>query len=137
MDILFPLFGMAAITFMTMFRLAYLRYGAVARRELDPRYYRVYQGEGEPEKVAANSRHLSNLFESPVLFYVVVIVIFVTGVSSSALVTLAWIYVLIRAIHTWIHLGSNVIIWRFRVFALSVAVLLSMWIVLGVRLLAL
>ena len=134
MNILFPLFGMAAITFITMFRLAYLRTGAVARRELDPRYYRVYQGDGEPEKIAANTRHLSNLFESPVLFYVAVIVAFVTDVSSSALVALAWIYVVIRAVHSWIHLGSNIVIWRFRVFGMSVTVLLIMWIMLGVRL---
>ena len=137
MDILFPIFGMAAITFLTMFRLAYLRTGAVARRELDPRYYRVYQGGGEPERVAANTRHLSNLFETPVLFYVVVILIFVTGLSSPALVALAWLYVVIRALHAWVHLGSNVVKWRFRVFGLSVTVLLFMWIMLGVRLLSL
>ena len=137
MDILFPLFGMAAITFLTVLRLGYLRFRAASRREVDLRYYRVYQGDGEPEAIAATSRHLVNLFELPVLFYVVVVVIFVTGVSSTSLVALAWTYVAVRAIHTWIHLGSNVVIWRFRVFVLSTAVLITMWIMLGLRLLSL
>lgn len=137
MEIIFPLFGMAALTFFTMFRLAFLRYGAVSRRELDPRYYRVYQGDGEPEKIAANSRHLSNLYESPVLFYVVVIAVFATGTVTATLVALAWSYVALRVAHAWIHLGPNVITWRFRVFVLSVLVLLAMWILFAVRLLAL
>ena len=136
MDILFPLSGMVAITFVTLFRLAYLRFTAASRKELDPNYYRVYQGEGEPEKIAAAARHLTNLFETPVLFYLVVVVIFAAGLSSPAFVTLAWCYVAFRAVHCWIHLGANVVIWRFRVFLLSIITLLTIWIMLGVRLLA-
>lgn len=136
MDILFPTFGMVAITAVTLFRLAYLRFKAAAAREVDVSYYRVYQGKGEPERVAAVSRHLMNLFETPVLFYIVAILIFVTGTTSAALVTLAWLYVTLRAVHCWIHLGANVVIWRFRVFVLSLAVLLVMWGVLAIRLLA-
>jgi hypothetical protein len=137
MDILFPIFGMVAITAATLFRLAYLRFAAAANREVDVRYYRVYQGEGEPERVAAASRHLVNLFETPLLFYVATILVYITDTTSAALVTLAWIYVALRALHCWIHLGANVVIWRFRVFVLSFAVLLVMWVMLAIRLLAL
>lgn len=136
MEILFPLLGMVAITLVTLFRLAYLRFAAASRREVDPRYYRAYQGDAEPEKIAATARHLTNLFETPVLFYLVVVVIFVTGLASPALVTLAWLYVASRAAHCWIHLGANVVIWRFRVFLLSIITLVAMWIMLAVGLLS-
>jgi hypothetical protein len=136
MDILFPIFGMVAITAATLFRLAYLRFAAAANREVDVRYYRVYQGEGEPERVAAASRHLVNLFETPVLFYVAAILVYITETTSPAIVTIAWAYVALRAVHCWIHLGTNVVIWRFRVFVMSFAVLLVMWVMLAIRLLA-
>jgi hypothetical protein len=37
-------------------------------------------------------------------------------------------------VHSAIHLGSNRVRWRFRVFAASWAVLLAFWVVLGIEL---
>lgn len=132
MQILYPLFGMVLLTAIALFRLGYLRYTAVAGREVDPAFYKTYQGSGEPDRIAATSRHVVNLFETPVLFYVAVLLAFQLGMTGALLVTLAWVYVGLRAIHSWIHLTSNVVIWRFRIFIMSWLTLLCMWIVLAV-----
>lgn len=134
MPILYPMFALFALTAFLVFRLAFLRTGAVKRREVDWRYYVAYQGFEEPERLRVASRHVANLFEAPVLFYAVCLTIYVTGQTSPLLVALAWFYVLLRFVHSYVHLGSNVLIMRFRVFALSWLTLIALWVTLAVRL---
>lgn len=130
MQILFPLFALFGLTLIVAMRLGYLRYSAVAKREVDIRYFKSYDSFDEPENLRIASRHLINLLEMPMLFYVVCILIYVTAQNSALLVALAWAYVAARLVHTFIHLGSNIVLWRFRVFGLSILILTSMWVVL-------
>jgi hypothetical protein len=77
------------------------------------------------------SRNLSNLYEMPTLFYAGVAIAFAAGESGPLLVALAWVYVALRAAHSVIHLRWNRVRWRFRVFAVSWAVLIAFWAALG------
>lgn len=124
-NVLFPVFAMLALTLGVAVRLGIARYGAVARREVDGRYYEAYQGE-EPRHLRVLSRHFSNLLETPPLFYVACIIAYVTDQQSLLIVGLAWAYVTLRLVHTFIHLGRNVVILRFQVFVLSLVVLAVM-----------
>ena len=134
MQILAPMFALFALTAVLVFRLAFLRLGAVRRREVDWRYYLSYRGAEEPEVLRVASRHIVNLFEAPLLFYVVCITTYVTGQTSTLLVVLAWAYVLLRVAHSYVHLTSNVLTLRFRVFGMSWLVLVALWAVLGFHL---
>jgi hypothetical protein len=134
MQILWPAFALFALTMFAVFRLGMMRWRAVIRREVDPRYYRIFRGDGEPEEVAVISRHVRNLFEMPTLFYAGTAIAFAAGQSGPALVTLGWGYVGLRLLHSFIHLGPNDVLWRFRVFALSWLVLMAYWAVLAVAL---
>ena len=49
MEILWPAFALFALTTAVVFRLASLRWRAVRRRQVDPRFYKIYRGDGEPE----------------------------------------------------------------------------------------
>lgn len=129
MNILLPVFAMFLLTAFCVFRLGYLRYTAVRRGEIDPRFFRSYRGDEEPEKLRVHSRHVVNLFETPVLFYVIAIIAFVTGQGGIVPLALAWAYVLLRLGHTWIHLTSNNVLFRFRVFGLSLIVLVLLWLI--------
>lgn len=135
MHIFYPVVAMVALTAVAIFRLGYLRFNGVRNRQVDPRFYRTYQGEGEPEAIAVVSRHVVNLFETPVLFYVGVIVAYLSGQTGVLITALAWIYVAARATHSFIHLTRNTVLWRFRVFIFSWIVLLSMWILITIGLL--
>ena len=127
MNILFPIFAMAALTLFCLLRLGQLRYVAVRRGEVDPRYFLIYRGYEEPERLAVYSRHVVNHFETPVLFYVICITAFVTGQAGPITIAMAWAYVALRYLHSFIHLGSNTVINRFRVFILSITVLVALW----------
>ena len=134
MAILWPAFALFALTTAVIFRLAALRWRAVRRRQVDPRFYKIYRGDGEPEEVAAVSRHLVNLYEAPTLFYAATAIAFAAGIAAMPLVALGWTYVGLRFVHSGVHLGSNDVLWRFRVFALSWLALVAYWAVLAMEL---
>jgi hypothetical protein len=50
------------------------------------------------------------------------------------LVACAWLYVALRYVHTWIHLTSNDVLLRFRIYFGSGLVLVVMWASLFVQL---
>lgn len=127
MTILLPAFAMFLLTAFCVFRLGYLRFAAVRRGDVDFRYFRLYRGYEEPEKLAVHSRHVVNLFETPVLFYVIVIIAFATAQSGMLPLVLAWLYVVLRAGHTLVHLTSNNVLVRFRLFASSMLALVLLW----------
>lgn len=76
---------------------------------------------------------LSNQFELPVLFHVVCLALHVTGGDGAWAVALAWLFVLSRYVHAFIHVTSNRIRYRQPVFTLGFVVLIALWAMLGVR----
>lgn len=135
MEILYPVFAMVALTAIAAGRLAYLRITAVRSRQISIGFFRAFTGHEEPAKLIIASRQLRNLFEMPVLFYASVVMVYVTGATSTTLVLLAWGYVALRYVHTAIHLGANNVIHRFWAYAASCLVLAVLWVMFGVRLL--
>ncbi len=131
MSIVWPAFALAALSFAVVIRLARQRFAAAYGGRVDPRYYKVFRGESDPEEVAATARNLSNLYEMPTLFYAGVAIAFAAGLSGTLLDSLAWAYVALRVLHTAIHLTSNKLRWRFRAFAASMFVLIAFLAALG------
>ncbi len=134
MEIIYPVFAMFALTIFVAFRLAYLRFTGASSGQINPRFFKTYRGYEEPDHLRVMSRHLINLYEMPVLFYVAGILILQTGQTGVLTLSLAWAYVGLRYIHSYIHLSSNKLMHRFRVFALSSFVLIALWLTLFIRL---
>jgi hypothetical protein len=132
--ILYPVFAMFFLVAGVLARMARLRFGAVGSGEVPVKYYRAYQGADEPEHLRVITRHFINLFEVPVLFYVVVILTYITGQVSYWMVGCAWAYVAARYVHSYVHLTSNNVLTRFRVFIASGLILLVLWVSLLVKL---
>lgn len=76
-----------------------------------------------------------NLFEMPVLFYLALGVAFATSQVSPPVLGLAWGYVALRALHSWIHCGRNRVVHRFYAFLASNLLLWALWGVLAAGLL--
>ena len=91
-------------------------------------YFRVFQGSPEPEFAAKPARHFTNLFEAPTIFYAGCVTAMVAGVTGTAVVVLAWGYVAMRYLHTFIHLGSNRVRYRMRAYFASWLFLVALWI---------
>jgi len=103
-------------------RLKAARSGAV-----DYRIFKVYRNkQNMPDTMLKMSNHYDNLMTMPVLFYLIVTVIYVTENVDSAFIILAWIYVATRLVHSFIHLGQNHPLKRFFAFGIGVIVLLAM-----------
>lgn len=133
--ILYPVFALVLLVVLVFLRLRSLRFAAVRTREVDVRFYRTFQDGVEPDRMRVVTRNFINLFEVPILFYVVVLMIYVTRNVTTWLVACAWTYVALRWVHTGIHLTSNNVIARFTAYFLSGAVLVVMWATLLVQLL--
>ena len=114
---------------LTLFRLARLRLGAINRREIRISHYQRYREDGgETDQMLFTSRNLVNIFEVPVLFFVVCILIYVTANVDMYYVLLAWVYVLGRYVHTYIHVTSNDVRQRFFVYMATNFVMLAIWV---------
>jgi hypothetical protein len=129
MELFYPVMLLIFHTLFIFGYMGYRRYSAVMQKKADPEYYKLYVGE-EPAELRVVSRHVSNLLETPPIFYLGVIIAFVTGQTGTALLVLAWCYVALRLVHSAVHLGANVVLWRFRVFVLSVFVMMAFFAVI-------
>jgi hypothetical protein len=70
--ILYPTFALFFLVTLVFLRMRSLRFAAVRRNEVSVKYYRAFTGDEEPEEIRVVTRNFINLFEVPVLFYVVV-----------------------------------------------------------------
>lgn len=135
MNILLPAFALFALTMFVQFRLGAMRYKAVKNGEINPRFYRTYEGFEEPPKLRQYSRHLINLYEAPILFYAIILIAYVTAQSGVLPTALAWLYVASRYVHSYVHLGGNRVPRRFQAFIASLAILITLWVVVLIGLL--
>lgn len=130
--LVYPMLAMVLMTFGVSVALFRARVRSVRQGQVPSSYFRLMQGAPEPESVAKPTRHLVNLFETPVLFYAGCLAAMVAGIADAVALGLAWTYVAIRVLHAWVHLGSNRLRMRIRAFALSWLCLLVFWLYIGV-----
>jgi hypothetical protein len=131
-SLIFPMLAMVLLTFGVAVVLFRSRLRAVREGHTPVSYFRLLQGSQEPEFLAKPTRHWINLFETPVLFYAGCLAAMVAGIHDAVVVGLAWAYVLARLLHAWVHLGSNRVRIRLRVFTVGWICLLALWIYIGV-----
>ncbi|GGH17999.1 hypothetical protein GCM10007036_19880 [Alsobacter metallidurans] len=134
MPLLYPVLAQVLLTFVVLFATGSARFKALRERRVKIGAIAV-ANEGWPEDVRKFSNNYANQFETPVLFYVLCgIAIFIRATDILMLV-LAWLFVVTRVLHAFIHTGSNDVQTRFRVFLAGVAVLIIMWALIVLRLL--
>ena len=130
--ILAPLFVLVALTFVLLFWTGNVRVAAVRRGDIHPRDVALREPNwGKRETQIANA--YQNQLELPVLFYVLTILAIVTRHADLVFVLLAWVFVVLRLIHVYVHVTSNSLSRRFAAFAASAIVLTIMWAIFMVR----
>ena len=77
----------------------------------------------------------NHLTEQPTLFYAICIVLALAGAGDGLNAMLAWIYVALRILHSLVQGTTNIIKYRFTLFALSTVALLMLTIHAGMALL--
>lgn len=79
-----------------------------------------------PARLAA--ANFSNQFESPVLFFVLLLIAMHVGATSYVMAALAWLFVATRVVHTLIHIGPNKLPVRGAVYGVGFLALIGLWI---------
>ncbi|WP_373492075.1 MAPEG family protein [Parasphingorhabdus sp.] len=72
-----------------------------------------------PPEVQWKAHNYNHLLAEPTLFYAICVVLILADQEYGLNLTLAWIYVVLRVLHSIIQITSNRVIYRFSLFALS------------------
>ena len=126
--ILWPMAAMAVLTFVVLSLVPLFRAGDVAAGRLGPGDFRMGESDRVPDATRLYNRNYMNLLELPVLFYVVCLIVFVTGTGTAVKVDLAWAFVGFRALHTLVHLTINRVLLRLTLFSTATFILMVLWI---------
>lgn len=127
-DIFLPVCALAGLTFVVLMNVPIRRFASAFKGQTSRDDYKYGESARVPPDVSIPNRNLMNLLEMPILFYVVAVSLFVTQGVNQNLMTLAWIYVGLRAAHSLVHLTFNNVMVRLVFYAASNIVLASMWV---------
>ncbi|MDX1498784.1 MAG: MAPEG family protein [Woeseiaceae bacterium] len=134
--LVWPMLAQVALTAAVWVRLYVLRIAEMRRRRIDPQKVSLIGAKRELLEDTRGSDNFGNLFEVPVLFYAACLAAGMAGLESSLFVALAWLFVMLRAIHSLIHTTYNRVMHRFSVHVASTVTAFLMWLVLAAELVA-
>ena len=75
------------------------------------------------ERVQVVGNNLVNLFELPVIFYGLTLIVAVAGIADEWFIRGAWAFVGLRALHSVVHCTYNKVMHRFMVYVASSVIL--------------
>lgn len=105
------------------------RLKAVKAKEINPAYFKTYDGGAYdvPHDLRVISNHYNLSFQMPLLFIITGVLIISLKLVNPLFTVLAWLFVIFKAAHTYIHLGKNYVPHRYTIFGLCCFVLALMW----------
>lgn len=125
--IFLPAFAMVALTIVVWLRMFFVRVGQMKRERIHPQAVATSAqalARLTDSRVADNFR---NLFELPVLFYLAICVAAIAGLATTTTLVLAWLFVLLRVVHSAIQCSYNKVMHRFRAYLAGGIVLWLLW----------
>ena len=128
-----PMGTLALLTFSVLILIPIRRFRAGALGQVTAEDFKFGESAAVPGHVSIANRNYMNLLELPMLFYVSSVMFFVTGKVDTIVVSMAWVYVGLRSIHSLIHLTYNKVRHRLIPFVMSNVVLVAYWVLFFVR----
>ncbi|MBC7831122.1 MAG: MAPEG family protein [Hyphomicrobium sp.] len=133
-DLLLPVFVQVGLTFFIMFWMGILRRRALSSGAVQPSDIALREPKW-PTRALQVANNFQNQLELPMLFYVLVAFILITSTNSLIFVILAWVFVLARLVHAYIHTGSNELYSRSAAIGVAAIALVAMWVIFAIRIL--
>ena len=133
--IFYPILVMVLLTLLIYVRLIKVKIREIKAGNVDMERRGLHE-DAWGEAVLQINNNIRNQFELPVLFYVVCGALWALGGVGILTLAAAWLFVLSRIAHAWVHLTSNYIPNRRRLFTvgwwiLVFMVLLAFWKLIG------
>ena len=117
--ILWPLVAQVILVMLLFVRLGQVKDRARAAGAIDLERTAL-DNDAWPDDCRQVANNIRNQFQVPVLFFVLVLALHSLGAVDIYALVFAWIFVATRVMHSYIHIGSNFVPARTRVFKLSV-----------------
>lgn len=127
-----PAFALVLLTMAVMLRMLTSRIAEMKANKIHPQSIATSIALAAKMPDTRASDNFRNLFETPVLFYAAMLFAQATPQAGQILLGLAWLYVVLRVVHSIIQCSYNKVMHRFYVFFTSVGVLLAIWIMLAI-----
>ena len=124
--IFMPAFALMLWTFLVLVQVPIRRFAAFFAHRASAEDFRYGDSPQVPPDVALPNRIFMNLVEVPVLFYALTLIAFVTGNVNQVTVSLCWVYVFLRFVHSLVYFTYNHPVHRFAVFAISNLVIIAL-----------
>lgn len=126
--LLYPMFVMVVLTFVIACIAVKARFTSVKNKTVRASYYRLMNGQEIPDVITKTTRNFNNQFEVPTLFYVVCSLYIFWDINSYFALIIAWLFVILRIIHSYIHLTYNHVLHRMLAFWFSLLCVMGLWI---------
>jgi hypothetical protein len=127
--ILWPTFALVALIFSVVMAMATKRFAYM--KTSPPRRENFVSSQAQKAYFApidSPASNLANLFEMPVLFFALVPLLLIFRHADHIQVGLAWLFVALRALHSFIHVTEGRALLRFRAYLASCIILSAMWV---------
>ena len=132
--VLLPLFVEVILTFALLFWAGALRSGDLRSQTVKPEDIALRELNW-PKRTAQVSNAYSNQTELPTLFYILTLLAYFTHHVGILFVVLAWVFVIFRLLHAYVHVTSNIANLRGMLFGLGSVVLAVMWVIFIIQVL--
>jgi len=118
-DLIFwPVVAQIILSILLFIRLGQVKDRARAAGAVDPAITAL-DNDAWPDDVRQVANNIRNQFQVPVLFFVLVLALRALDSVDIYALVFAWIFVATRVVHSYIHIGSNFVPSRTRVFKLG------------------
>ncbi|WP_213609589.1 MAPEG family protein [Pseudoalteromonas sp.] len=128
--IIIAMFVQVTLSLVVMVIMGKRRFAAAKNKQIHLADFAAMRLDKAGDNVRVADRNFTNQFEIPVLFYAGCLLALQLNMASTAIAVLACLFVATRIVHSIIHLGSNHLRARFRVFLLGCLAVFVMWILL-------
>jgi hypothetical protein len=133
--IFYPALAMAGLTFLVWWRMFFMRIGQMKRERIHPQSVATSAEAAARLTDSRAADNFRNLFELPVLFYLALVVTAYAQMVTPLTLTLAWVFVALRALHSYIQCTYNKVMHRFKSYVAGAVALWLLWGVVGYGLL--
>lgn len=130
-NLLAPLFAQIILTFGMLLTLAWYRLNAIRGRKVRIKDIALGQNAWD-EKTLRVGRCFQNQLETPILFYLLIVLIILLQQIRMEFVVFSWAFVVFRILHALELINKNHVPRRFLFFLISSLSLIGMWLYFGI-----
>jgi hypothetical protein len=123
--IFLPVVIQIVLVFSLYIYLAIVKSKAIKAGKVDEQRRSLYD-DAWPDYVLKVNNNIRNQFEVPVIFYVLVLLMWLIQSINIVMHILAWLFVASRILHSIIHVGSNYVPKRRKIFMFGCLILIIM-----------